>query len=73
MENALEHPNRQLDRTRPLIPVSFLKNRETRLPEEWTQCAAPVARTVMVDRVVVSPENLERWNREKKRPRGREQ
>ncbi len=37
------------------------------------QRAAPVAHMMMVDRVVVGPENLERRNRQQKRPRGPEQ
>src|SRR5258708_2274463 len=51
----------------------FLKNRKPRLPEKWMQRAAAVARMVMVDRVVVGPENLECRNCQQKRPCGREQ
>src|SRR5260370_28654962 len=51
----------------------FLKNRKPRLPKKRVQRATPVAHMMMVDRVMVGPENLERRNRQQKRTCGREQ
>jgi hypothetical protein len=57
-EYAFDKANCQFSQTRPLIPISFLKNPELGLSQERPECAAPVSNAVLVDDVVVCPENL---------------